>query len=163
MYVAYFSDWIVGDKKCLEEMHTELSLMTVAERESLYARKEVCKALEAGEFLKVLGYPTKHEAISMVRDGNVMNLPYTVNDVRRFFDSYGAQVLGIRVKTTKRHAKMATMSDTLSKQQITNQELVMDVMHIASEKFLISASSPVEFKVVCHIALLSKSDLSTGV
>jgi hypothetical protein len=58
--------------------------MTASDRESMYTRKEVCKALEAGEFLKSLRYPTEREAISIVRDGNVLNIPYRVDVVRRF-------------------------------------------------------------------------------
>jgi hypothetical protein len=32
--------------------------MTVKDKEDLYTRKEVRRALEAGEFLKALGYPS---------------------------------------------------------------------------------------------------------
>ena len=84
MYVANFTDWIVVDEARLQEIYQGLSLMTASDRESMYTRKEVCKALEAGEFLKSLRYPTEREAISIVRDGNVLNIPYRVDVVRRF-------------------------------------------------------------------------------
>jgi len=55
MYVADFTDWIVDDETCLQEMYQGLSLMTVSDRERMYTCKEVHKALEAGELLKSLG------------------------------------------------------------------------------------------------------------
>jgi hypothetical protein len=32
------------------------------------------------------------EVIDIVKDGNVLNIPHTVEDVRRFYDFYGAHV-----------------------------------------------------------------------
>jgi hypothetical protein len=52
----------------------------------MYTRKEVCKAVEAGEFLRALGYPTEKEALNYVRGGNVTNIPYSVNEVKCFYD-----------------------------------------------------------------------------
>jgi hypothetical protein len=49
----------------------------------------VRKALEAGEFLRSLGYPTQREALGIVRDGNVKNIPYTASDINCFYDIYG--------------------------------------------------------------------------
>jgi hypothetical protein len=45
MYVADFSDWIVGDEARLQEMYKGLSLMTTEDRERLYNRQQVRKAL----------------------------------------------------------------------------------------------------------------------
>lgn len=50
MYVTDFSDWIVEEEE-LEQIKTTLSLLTVEDKEALYTRREVKKALEAGEFL----------------------------------------------------------------------------------------------------------------
>jgi hypothetical protein len=71
----------------------------------LYTKREVTRALEAGEFLKSMGYPTKQEALGIVRDGNVKNIPYPAEDINRFYDIYGPQVAGIRGKTMKKKAK----------------------------------------------------------
>ncbi len=95
MYVADFSDCVVHNKGRVQELYDGLSLMTVANRERMYTRKEVRKALEAGEFLRALGYPTEKEALNFVRNGNVTNIPYSVDEVKRFYDIYGAQVAGI--------------------------------------------------------------------
>jgi hypothetical protein len=72
MYVTDFSDWVYNDHR--------------REREKLYTHKEKCRALEAGELLRPLGYHTKHDAVQLVRNGNVMNIPYSVDNIRRFFD-----------------------------------------------------------------------------
>jgi hypothetical protein len=70
----------------VKEVHTDLCLSTVEERESLYSRKQLHKAQEAGEYLRALGYPSMNDSINIVRHGNVRNIPYGVEDVRRFFD-----------------------------------------------------------------------------
>jgi hypothetical protein len=51
IYIVDFSDWIVGNKERVQQMHTNLCLMTVTDMESLYTCKLVRKVLEAGEFL----------------------------------------------------------------------------------------------------------------
>jgi len=68
MYVADFTDWLVDDKERVSEVYKDLCLSTVEERESLYSRKQVRRALEAGEYLRVLGYPSMQDAINLVRD-----------------------------------------------------------------------------------------------
>jgi hypothetical protein len=163
LYVGDLSDWVVEDEDRTDEIHRELSLMTVAERESLYTRKEVRKALEAAEFLRSLGYPSEKEAIKLVRKGNVHNIPYSVDDVRRLYDIYGAQVPALRGSTTKKRAKSSTMSDNAPKAQVTKQELTADVMHLLDQKFIISVSSPLELVLICHVKSFQVDDLGTGV
>ena len=82
----------------------------------------MCKALEAGEFLKSLSYLTQKEALGIVRDGNVKNIPYTANDVNRFFDIYGPQVAGVRGRTMKRIPSNTAELDQGAKMQLTLQE-----------------------------------------
>jgi hypothetical protein len=118
--IADFSDWIVKDEEREQEVCTGLTLMTVQDRESLYTRKEVCKALEAAEFLQSLRYPTEHEAIKLVQSGNIRNIPYSMDDVRHFYDIYGAQIPGLQGRTTKRHTRMRAMDDSTAKLQITH-------------------------------------------
>jgi hypothetical protein len=59
MYVADFSDWLVEDQDRVGELYSTLSLMILREKESLYTSKQVRRALEAGQFLKALGYPSE--------------------------------------------------------------------------------------------------------
>jgi hypothetical protein len=162
MYVADFSDWLVEDEDRVAEMSNKLCLITIEERESLYSRKQVRRALEAGEYLRTLGFPSLQDAINIVRDGNVRNIPYGVDDVRRFFDIYGNQVPALRGKTSKKHAKAATMDDQTAKMQLTHQVMVADVMHVCGEKFLVSVSSPLEVLLVKPVKSQSKDCLGTA-
>ena len=95
MWVADFSDWGVQDGDRANQVKESLCLLTVKDKEDMYTRREVRKALEAGEFLRALGYPTQKEALGVVRDGNIRNVPHTAEDVKRFFDIYGPQVSGL--------------------------------------------------------------------
>jgi hypothetical protein len=45
MYVADFSDWVVDDEDRVQELYSGLSLMTEADRERMYTRKEVRRSL----------------------------------------------------------------------------------------------------------------------
>ena len=148
MWVADLSDWIVQEEDRTQDNYNNLSLLTVQEREDLYTRREVRKAQEVGEFLKSLGYPTQKEAIGIVRDGNIKNIPCTAEDVRRYFEIYGPQVPGIRGKMMKRRAILVGKEDRGAKLQITNQEMTADVMHVAGEKFLVSISKPLGLLLV---------------
>jgi hypothetical protein len=76
--------------------------MTVEEREGMFMHKEVRRALEAGEFLKSMGYSTEQEVINIVQSRNILNILHSVEDVKRFFDTYGAQVAGLRGKPLRR-------------------------------------------------------------
>jgi hypothetical protein len=162
MYVADFSDWLVEDEDRVTEMSTKLCLYTVEERESMYTRKQVRRALEAGECLRALGFPSLQDAVNLVRDGNVRNVPYEVDDVRRFFDIYGAQISALRGKTSRKHPKGAVMNDQTAKVQITHQVMVADVMHVCGEKFLVSISSPLEVLLVKHVKNLSTDSLGVA-
>jgi hypothetical protein len=159
MWVADLSDWIVQEEDRTQDNYNNLSLLTVQEREDLYTCREVRKAQEVGEFLKSLGYPTQKEAIGIVRDGNIKNIPYTAEDVRRYFEIYGPQVPGIRGKTIKRQAILVGEEDRGAKLQITNQEMTADVMHTGNEKLLVTISKPLGLTLVQPVTSLSKDAL----
>jgi hypothetical protein len=163
MYVADFLDWVVDNEDRVQELHSGLSLMTAADREQMYTRKEVCRSLEAGKFLRALGYPTEKEALNFVCDRNVTNVPFTVDEVNCFYDIYGPQVAGIRGRTTHKHTVSTVTEDSGSKMERTVQEVVADVMHVASEKFPVSVSSPLELLMTCHVKDLSKDSLGKGI
>jgi len=159
MWVADFSDWIVSEDERMAELQIELSLLTVQEKEELYTRREVRKALEAGEFLRSLGYPTHREALGIVRDGNIKNIPFTADDVNRFFDIYGPQVAGVRGKTTKKKAKIMSERDRGAKLQITHQEMSADIMHVGTYKSLVSVSKPLGLTLIDTVKTTTKAEL----
>ena len=79
IYVADLSSWKQQD----------MSLATIMDRENMYTKKDRARVIEAGEFIKSSGYSTKEEAIALVRDGNIDNVPHTVEDVKRYYGIYG--------------------------------------------------------------------------
>jgi hypothetical protein len=162
MYVADFSDWLACEDNGVQELYSGLNLLTVQDKESMYTHREVRKALEAGEFLKALGYPSEQDALEILRSVNVSNIPHSPDDVRRFYAIYGPQVAAVRGKTTKSHPKIRMVGDEGAKLQITNQDLVAVVMHVARERFLISISAPLGLLLVCHLQSLTTHELGQG-
>ncbi len=134
-------------------------MLTAEQKEELYTKREVRKALEAGELLKALGYPTLKEALNIVRDGNVRNVPHTAEDVRRFFGIYGPQVPGLRGRTTKSRLKNVAEEDREVKMQVTDQELTTDVMHVGPQKLLVSMSKPLGLTMMQTVTSLSRETL----
>ena len=119
-------------------------------------------ALETGEFLKALGYPTERKPLGIVSHGNILNIPHGVEDVKRFFSIYGDQIPGIRGKTTKKHVKRARELGLESKLQVTMQEMTADVMHVAGERFLVSISQPLGLLLVIHAGSLGAVELGVA-
>jgi len=92
----------------------------------------------------------------------VSNIPHSPDDVRRFHAIYCPQVAAVRGKTTKSNPKIRMVGDKGAKLQITNQDLVADVMHVAGERFLISISAPLGLLLVCHLQSLTTQELGHG-
>jgi hypothetical protein len=155
LYVADFSDWI---KDTYNECSMMLSLMTVEEREHMYTRKEKRRALEAKDFIKNAGYPSRNEAIHMVRDGNINNMPISVNDINNYYDIYGPMVEVVRGKTTKRAARTTDPgADQGLREQQKMQVLTSDVMHVRQQTFLLSVASPLELTISSPLSNQGKS------
>ena len=93
--VADFSKWI---SRFYQESDYQLTLMTTKEREHLYSKREVRNALEAKEFIKNAGYPSLKEALHMARDGNLVGIPHSAEDINRLYDIYGPPVESIHGK-----------------------------------------------------------------
>jgi hypothetical protein len=137
-----------------------LSLVTTREREHLYTKKEVQKARDAREFLKNAGYPSECEAIHMIRDGNIENIPISVEDIKNSFDIYGAPpVEMIRGKMTKKKAIQRDEVDIGLKEERKIQTLTSDVMYVNDEPFLVSISSPMELVITAYLVSQSKPKL----
>jgi hypothetical protein len=158
MWVADFSDWVVEEAD-LQEQCITLNLLMVEEKEQLYTKKEMKKALDAGEFLRSLGYPMLKEALATMRNGNITNIPHTADNVKRFFDIYGAQVPGIRGRTMNKKARASTMEDRGARPQLTSQEMTADVMYVAGHKSLVSVSKLLGLTLIQPVGSLSRETL----
>ena len=99
LYVADFTPWIKdGD---LSQARQPLSLATIKSEINL-TKKEKCNAKEAMEFVRNAGYPSEKEAIHMVRDGNIRDIPHDVQGVKDGFRHIGEPVESVRGKLTKK-------------------------------------------------------------
>jgi len=157
MYVADFSDWIVGDE---EDRESKIALATLNEKAQLYNAKELRRALEVKEFIANAGYPSMREALNLVTDGNVVGIKHSAADVRRYFEITGPQVESVQGTTTRQHVSARNDFDRGIKEQRTMQTLVSDVMFINSKnRFLISVCSPLELVVISWLRNLKREGL----
>ena len=109
-----------------------ISAMTTKEREGLFEKTVVKKAKQAGTFIKNAGYPSEQAAINLIRSGNINNAPIDVQDIKNYYEIYGTPIATIRGRTTQ--DKHITKKDTFDeglKEQITMQEMIADIIHVA--------------------------------
>ena len=140
LYLADFRDHLT---------QRALSGMTTAEREQLFDKSTVKRAQEAGQFIRSAGFPSEQTAINLVRSGNINNLPIEVQDIRNFFEIYGTPIPAIRGKTTQDHHVFKKDNyDSGLREQVTIQEQISDIMHVAGRKYLISMVTPLQVVLV---------------
>ena len=155
IYLADMSDWVT---------YAGLSMMTVEQRESMYSKRQVQAAKKAGEFIENIGYPSQAEAIKMIRDGNVSNIPVEVADVKLFFEIYGEPIPSIRGKTTNdKRVNQRDNYDPGLQQQVSTQQLTADVMTVAGVKFILSVAEPLNLIINSYVKTLGQVTLGRAV
>jgi hypothetical protein len=93
-------------------------------------------------FLRMSGYPSIQEAIHLIQDGNIANMPLlTAEDVKRAFELYGELVGSVDGKMTKRKVNRVVYDDDLIMDE-RKQVLYSDIMHLDSHKFLVRVCEP---------------------
>ena len=95
LYVVDMSAW----------RSTNTVLMRTDEREHMYTRREKRKALEAKHIIKDTRYPTETESVSMIWNGIIKGTPYTVTDVKAFYDIYEPPLPYLRGRMTSIKSK----------------------------------------------------------
>jgi hypothetical protein len=79
-----------------------------------YTKGEMHRAMLAHDFLKMSGYPSLQEAIHLIQDGNIANMPMlTAEDVRRAFELHGEPVGSVHGKMTQKKVGRAVYDDDL--------------------------------------------------
>lgn len=154
LYVADFSDWANMNGYVYH---------TAAQREARFTKKEVMKAREAGEFIRNAGYPSEAEAIHLVHDGNIQNVPITANDIRNCFEIYGPMPEMVKGKMVfrKRTAEYGLIDEYL-KEERKFQVFTTDVMELEGSKFLITVASPLELVIQSYLTGESKQNLGAA-
>jgi len=80
-----------------------------------------------------------------------------VQDIKHYFEIYGTPIAAIRGRTTQ--DKYITRRDDFDSgllEQVTMQEMVADIMHVAGAKFMVSLSSPLQIVLMVPTPSLSK-------
>jgi hypothetical protein len=116
-----------------------------------YTKGEMHRAMLAHDFLKMSGYPSLQEAIHLIQDGNIANMPMlTVEDVRRAFELHGKPVGSVHGKMTQKKVGRAVYDDDLIMDK-KKQVLYSDLMHIDGHKFLVTVCEPLQLTLQCPI------------
>ncbi len=125
--------------------------MYVADREQVrsayvmtgvYTKAEELRAKRAYDLLCTSGYPSMSEAVHLVEDGNISGMPtLTREDIRRAYEIYGGPPEYVHGKMTKKKVSRTIIDEDLMLDE-KRQVLYSDVMHIDSNKFLITVCEP---------------------
>jgi len=152
LYLADFREYLTN---------RAISAMTTKEREELFEKTVVKKAQQAGTFIKNAWYFSEQAAINLIRSGNINNAPIKVQDIKNYFEIYGIPIAAIRGRTTQdKHITKRDIFDEGLKEQITIQEMIADIMHVAGVKFMVAHCSPLQ--IVLVVPTLSMSMLALG-
>jgi len=147
LYIADFRDHVTN---------RAVSAMTAKDREQLFDKGMVKRAQEADNFIRSAEFPSEQTTINLVRSGNINNMPIEVQDVRNFFEIYGTPIAAIRGKTQDHHIFKKDNYDSGLREQITIQEQISDIMHVAGRKYLISLVTPLQVVLVVPVTSLSR-------
>jgi hypothetical protein len=116
----------------------------VKDNEAEYTKREVEKGKEAFLFVKNAGFPSEEEAIHLIEDGNIVDVPnLTRSDVKRAFKIYGQHMESVRGKMTQRLVTREHFDEPLKGEE-KSQRLYSDVMQIDSKKFLVTVCEPLQ-------------------
>jgi len=113
-----------------------------------YTKGEIHRAMLAQDVLKMSGYPSLQEAIHLIQDGNIANMPMlTAEDMRRAFELHGEPVGSVRGKMTQKKVGRAVYDDDL----IMDEKNMSHVMHIDGHKFLVTVCEPLQLTMQCTV------------
>jgi len=105
------------------------------------------------------GYPSIGEAIHLIQDGNIVDLPsITVEDLRRAYEIYGTPPGFVRGKMTHKKVSRAIIDQNIVMTE-KRQALTADVMHIDGQIFLVTTSEPLQLTLQCPIINESQNQL----
>jgi hypothetical protein len=116
-----------------------------------YAKGEMHHATPAHEFLKMSGYPSAQEAIHLIQDGNIANMPMrTAEDVRRAFNLFGEPVGSVCGKMTKRKIGHVVYDNDLIMDE-KKQVLFTNIMRLDGHHFLVTVCEPLQLTSQCPV------------
>jgi hypothetical protein len=142
LYVGDMSEWLQSD--------TMANVTTIQGNESKYTVGEVKRARTAQQMIINSGYPSEKEAVHLVNDGNVRNVPVTAQDVRRAFDIYGRSAQAVRGKATKKKVSRASVDESMRDGR-KSQIMYTDIMNVRKQPYMLSLVEPLELILVSKL------------
>jgi len=117
-----------------------------------FTKAEVERAKRAYEFIENAGYPSYQEAVNMLQDGNISNMPsLNAEDIRRADALFGYPPAYVRGRLTWRKAARAIVDDDLILDE-KRQKMHTDVMHLDRHHFVVTVCEPLMLTLQAHIA-----------
>ena len=148
----YVADW---DAACMVAA-------TVRENEQLYTTDEVSRAKLAHDFIRKSGYPSIGEAVHLLMDGNMKNIPKLIPmDIERAYKIYGMHPKYLCGQMVKKTIGRIPVDHTLCYTD-KNIKLYTDVMHLDRKMFLILVVDPINLTLQSKIERESKQELGLG-
>ena len=129
---------------------------------AIYTKAQEMKAKQADELLRTSGFPSIAEAINLLQDGNITNIPdITIEDLNRAYDIFGMPTEYVRGKMMNRKVRRGAVERELIMEEKT-QTLASDVMHTDGKTFLITTSDPLKLTQQCYLTSESANQLGLG-
>ena len=96
----------------------------------------------------------------MIRDGNIENIPHSVQDIKAFYGIYSPLPTVMRGKAVDKMARTTNQIDEGTKEQRKVPLLTSDIMYTMNGKYLVSVAEPLELMVT--VAVKSRSEEHLG-
>ncbi len=107
-----------------------------------FIRRKVEEAQKACKVQAMLGHPTNHDFLGMVRDSMISNCPVTANAVTNDHQIFGPDLAGVRGRTVRRPPESVTTDYFQIPRALQEQHqlvtLAVDVMFVNGVPFLVS-------------------------
>jgi hypothetical protein len=128
----------------------------------VYTKAEEERAKRAYELVWKSGYPSYQEAIYLVENENIAQLPeLAAENVHRAYDLYGNPPEYVCGRMVKKKASRAVVDDDLVMNK-KKKMLYSDVMHIDGVKFLVTVHKPLQLTLQCKIERETQGILGPG-
>lgn len=116
-------------------------VQTVAEKASVYTRRQVADAKRARELEQRLGHASKADVKRLLSSGSILNTPVTQQDVDRAVDIWGPNVPALAGKT-KQQASRVVRVEPRPPFEHPAQTLHADIMFVGGEPHLVVVAQP---------------------
>lgn len=129
---------------------------TVEENENHYSRRELIAAKEARQLIQRLGYPDPESVIEVLKRGGMSDVRVSVEDVKRAYRIYGADVASLKGKSVFR-APIPVHPEQLTNLAPSKEDTILhaDIMYLYGQPHLVGILQP--FGLFIGKALRTKS------